>query len=251
MTRTAVITGATGGIGRAFTQALHDRGYELVLTGRSTEKLTELSGSVTGGTARTVAADLGTQEGIDALVAVLESGSVDLLVNNAGFGTHGEFATLDLDRELEELTVNVRALMTLTHAALRSMTAARRGAIINIASVASLQPLPSMATYSASKAFVDRFTLAVGAEARKHGVHVLSVNPGPVDTDFFKVANASAIDMGRSAKPADLVAASLAALDAKRARIVFPRAYYALERIVGLLPQSLTARAANLVSGRG
>ena len=250
MTRTALVTGATGGIGRAFTRALHERGYALVLTGRSEEKLTGLSETVTGSTARVVAADLGTQEGIDALSAWLSAEPVDLLVNNAGFGSHGEFAQLELDRELEELTVNVRALMTLTHTALGSMTAAGHGAIINIASVAAFQPLPSMATYSASKAFVDRFTLAVGVEARKHGVHVLSVCPGPVDTDFFEVANASAIDTGRSAKPDDLVAAALSALDRGRPRVVFPRAYHALERVVGLLPQPLVARAANLVSGR-
>ena len=142
MTRTALVTGATGGIGRAFARALHERGWALVLTGRSEEKLTALSHEVTGGVARTVAADLGTQDGIDALVRVLEQDPVDLLVNNAGFGSHGEFATLDLDRELEELTVNVRALMTLTHAALRTMTAARSGAIVNIGSVAGFQPLP-------------------------------------------------------------------------------------------------------------
>lgn len=250
MTRTALVTGATGGIGRAFVRALHERGWALVLTGRSEEKLTALSHEVTGGVARTVAADLGTQDGIDALVRVLEQDPVDLLVNNAGFGSHGEFATLDLDRELEELTVNVRALMTLTHAALRTMTAARRGGIINIGSVAGFQPLPSMATYSASKAFVDRFTLAVGVEARKHGVRVLSVNPGPVDTDFFAVADAAAIDLGRSARPEDLADAALSALERGRSRLVFPRAYHVLERITGLVPHALSARVANRVSGR-
>lgn len=250
MTRTALITGATGGIGRSFTHALHERGYGLILTGRSTEKLTELSQTVTGGTAQIVVADLGTTEGIDTIVDVLERNPVDLLINNAGFGSHGEFAHLDLDHEIEELTVNVRALMTLTHTALGAMTAAGHGAIVNIASVAGFQPLPSMATYSASKAFVDRFSLAVGVEARKHGVHVLSVNPGPVDTQFFTVANAQAIELGRSANPDDLVAATLTALDKKQSRLVFPRAYYVLDALTGVLPRSLVARAANVVSGR-
>ena len=150
MTRTALITGATGGIGRSFTHALHERGYGLILTGRSTEKLTELSQTVTGGTAQIVVADLGSTEGIDTIVDVLERNPVDLLINNAGFGSHGEFAHLDLDHEIEELTVNVRALMTLTHTALGAMTAAGHGAIVNIASVASFQHLPSMATYSVS-----------------------------------------------------------------------------------------------------
>lgn len=250
MTRTALITGATGGIGRSFTHALHERGYGLILTGRSTEKLTELSQTVTGGTAQIVVADLGTTEGIDTIVDVLERNPVDLLINNAGFGSHGEFAHLHLDHEIEELTVNVRALMTLTHTALGAMTAAGHGAIVNIASVAGFQPLPSMATYSASKAFVDRFSLAVGVEARKHGVHVLSVNPGPVDTQFFTVANAQAIELGRSANPDDLVAATLTALDKKQSRLVFPRAYYVLDALTGVLPRSLVARAANVVSGR-
>ncbi|MDO4919380.1 SDR family oxidoreductase [Kocuria sp.] len=250
MSPAALITGATGGIGRAFTEALHERGYRLVLTGRSSEKLTALSEAVTGGTARTVAADLGTQEGIDAVAAVLRTEPVDLLVNNAGFGTHGEFARLDLDRELEQLTVNVRALMTLTHAALGPMTAAGRGTVVNIASVAAFQPLPSMATYGASKAFVDRFSVAVDVEARRHGVRVLSVCPGPVDTDFFRVADAAAIEVGRSARPADLVAAVLSALDHGRSRVVFPRAYRLLEGLTRLLPQPLVARAANMVSGR-
>ena len=250
MIRTALITGATGGIGRSFTHALHERGYGLILTGRSTEKLTELSQTVTGGTAQIVVADLGTTEGIDTIVDVLERNPVDLLINNAGFGSHGEFAHLDLDHEIEELTVNVRALMTLTHTALGAMTAAGHGAIVNIASVAGFQPLPSMATYSASKAFVDRFTLAVGVEARKHGVRVLSVNPGPVDTDFFAVADAAAIDLGRSARPEDLAAAALSALERGRSRLVFPRAYHVLERITGLVPHALSARVANRVSGR-
>ena len=250
MTRTALVTGATGGIGRAFARALHERGYDLLLTGRSEEKLTELSETVTGGSARVVAADLGTQEGIDTVSAWLGAEPVDLLVNNAGFGSHGEFAQLELDRELEELTVNVRALMALTHTALRGMTAAGHGAVINIASVAGFQPLPSMATYSATKAFVDRFSLAVGVEARKHGVHVLSVCPGPVDTDFFAVADAAAIDLGRAADPDDLVAAALSGVERGRSRVVFPRAYHALDVVTSLLPPVLTARVANLVSGR-
>uniref|UniRef100_UPI000A91E401 SDR family NAD(P)-dependent oxidoreductase n=1 Tax=Listeria monocytogenes TaxID=1639 RepID=UPI000A91E401 len=95
-----LITGATGGIGRAFTTELHRRGYQLIITGRSTEKLTELSQSVTGGAAQIVAADLGTQEGIDTLGDGIRSNPLDILVNNAGFGTHGSFAELDFHREL-------------------------------------------------------------------------------------------------------------------------------------------------------
>ena len=220
MTKTALITGATGGLGRAFTAALHERGYSLILTGRSTAKLATLSQTVTGSEARIVAADLNTPEGIATVVEAIRESPLDLLVNNAGFGTHGNFADLDLDRELAETTVNITALMSATHAALQGMRERGSGNIINVASVAGFQPLPYMATYGASKAFVDSFSLAVGAEARKFGVHVTSVCPGPVETNFFRVAGSDAVKIGKSAKPEDVVKAALAASDKGRARVV-------------------------------
>ena len=250
MTKTALITGATGGIGRAFTTELHRRGYQLIITGRSTEKLTELSQSVTGGAAQIVAADLGTQEGIDTLVDVIRSNPLDILVNNAGFGTHGSFAELDFHRELEQATVNMTALMATTHEALQSMTARRTGAILNIASVAGFQPLPYMATYGASKAFVDKFSLAVGAEARKSGVLVTSVNPGPVDTQFFEVAGSDAVNIGRAVPPEQIVASAMTAVDKRRSRVVAPRSFHAMEALTRVLPAPLMARATAVVSGR-
>ncbi|MBD2762747.1 SDR family oxidoreductase [Kocuria sp. cx-116] len=250
MTKTALITGATGGIGRAFTAELHRRGYQVIITGRSTEKLTELSQTVTGGAAQIVAANLATPEGIGTLVDVIRSNPLDILVNNAGFGTHGSFAELDLQRELEQATVNMTALLTATHEALRSMTARRTGAILNIASVAGFQPLPYMATYGASKAFVDKFSLAVGAEARTSGVLVTSVNPGPVDTQFFDVVGSDAVNIGRALSPEQVVASAMTAVDKRRSRVVVPRAFHAVEAITRVLPASLMARAASIVSGR-
>lgn len=250
MTHTALITGATGGIGRAFTAALHERGYDLILTGRSIEKLTELSHGLTGGGARIVAADLGTRDGIDTLVDVLASNPVDLLINNAGFGTHQAFADADLDRELSQATVNMLAVMALSHAALRSMTRRGHGAIVNVASVAGFQPLPLMATYSASKTFVDRFSLALAAEARSSGVFVTSVNPGPVDTAFFDVADAHALRLGKGLEPGRLVAHTLEAVAGHRARTVAPGAFRALEVLTRVLPGPFVARAARIVTGR-
>ncbi|GAA2118048.1 SDR family oxidoreductase [Kocuria atrinae] len=250
MTKTALITGATGGIGRAFTAELHRRGYQVIITGRSTEKLTELSQTVTDGAAQIVAADLGTQTGIETLVDVIRSNPLDILVNNAGFGTHGAFSDLDIDRELEQATVNMTALMASTHEALQSMTARRTGAIVNIASVAGFQPLPYMATYGASKAFVDKFSLAVGAEARKSGVLVTSVNPGPVDTDFFDVVGSDAVNLGRALSPEQIVAFAMTAVDKHRSRVVAPRAFRAMEALTRVLPAPWVTRAAAIVAGR-
>ena len=250
MTKTALTTGATGGIGRAFTTELHRRGYQVIITGRSTEKLTELSQTVTDGAAQIVAADLGTQTGIETLVDVIRSNPLDILVNNAGFGTHGAFSDLDIDRELEQATVNMTALMAATHEALQSMTARRTGAIVNIASVAGFQPLPYMATYGASKAFVDKFSLAVGAEARKSGVLVTSVNPGPVDTEFFNVAGSDDFKLGRALSPEQIVAFTMTAVDKHRSRVVAPRTFRAMEALTRVLPAPLVARAAAIVAGR-
>lgn len=250
MTKTALITGATGGIGRAFTTELHRRGYQVIITGRSTEKLTELSQTVTDGAAQIVAADLGTQDGISTLVDVIRSNPLDILINNAGFGTHGAFAELDIDRELEEATVNMTALIATTHEALQSMTARRTGAIVNIASVAGFQPIPYMATYGASKAFVERFTLAVGVEARKSGVLVTCVNPGPVDTEFFDVVGSSAVKIGRAMSPEQIVASAMTAVDKRRSRVVAPRTFHAVEALTRVLPAPLVARATSIISGR-
>ena len=250
MTKTALITGATGGIGRAFTTELHRRGYQVIITGRNTEKLAELSQSVTHGAAQIVAADLGTPEGIATLVDVIRSNPLDILVNNAGFGTHGSFAELDLHRELEQATVNMTALLAATHEALGSMTARRTGAILNIASVAGFQPLPYMATYGASKAFVDKFSLAVGTEARKSGVLVTSVNPGPVDTQFFEVAGSDAMNLGRTLSPEQVVTSAMTAVDKRRSRVVVPGVFHAVEVLTRVLPAPLVARATSVLSGR-
>ncbi len=113
---------------------------------------------------------------------------VDLLVNNAGFGTHGRFAEIDAKREAEEVRVNCEALVTLTHAFLPGMLERRRGGVITVASTAGMQPLPYEATYAASKAFARSFSDALNAELRGTGVRALCVNPGPVPTEWQQVA---------------------------------------------------------------
>ncbi len=184
----ALITGASAGIGVEFARQLAKRGYDLVLAARRKERMDELAAELSDVTVDVVAVDLVTDEGVSELETMLASGSIDLLVNNAGYGTFGEFAKLPLDRELAELDLNVRALMRLSHAAAAAMVERKRGAIINVASSAAFQALPYNATYSATKAFVLHFSEAVHEEVRRHGVTVTCLCPGPVRTEFQQVA---------------------------------------------------------------
>lgn len=194
----ALITGASAGIGEGFARQMARQGYDLVLVARRKDRLdalaTELS-SEHGISADALEADLAGEHGISLVEERLRSGEIDVLVNNAGFGTVGEFAELPVDRELEELDVNVRALLRLTHAALTSMVPRKRGAIINVASMAAFQPVPYNATYAASKAFVLHFSEAVHEEVRQHGVTVTCLCPGPVRTEFQQVAGLDAGSM--------------------------------------------------------
>ena len=184
----ALITGASAGIGVEFARQLAKRGYDLVLAARRKERMDELAGELSNVDVETVAVDLVTDEGVGELETMLQSGSIDLLVNNAGYGTFGEFAKLPLDRELAELDLNVRALMRLSHAAAAAMVERKRGAIINVASSAAFQALPYNATYSATKAFVLHFSEALHEELKRYGVTVTCLCPGPVKTEFQEVA---------------------------------------------------------------
>jgi uncharacterized protein len=187
MSEVALVTGASAGIGAEFAKQLSAGGYELILVARRAERLQELASQLPG-KAHVVACDLaGEAATLAEKIATLEL-QVDVLVNNAGFGTHGHFFQIDAAREAEEVRLNCEALVTLTHAFLPGMLERRRGGIITMASTAGMQPLPYEATYSASKAFARTFSDALSAELRGSGVRVLAVNPGPVPTEFQQVA---------------------------------------------------------------
>ena len=187
----ALITGASAGIGEGFARHLARRGHDLVLVARRGDRLDALASELAqqhGIAAEVLAADLARDEGVALVEERLRAGDIGLLVNNAGFGTIGEFVESPIERELEELDVNVRALMRLSHAALGPMVKRKQGAIINVASTAAFQPIPYNATYAATKAFVLHFTEALHEEARHHGVTVTCLCPGPVKTEFQPVA---------------------------------------------------------------
>lgn len=187
---TTLITGASSGIGAAFARKLAARGRNVLLVARSEDKLITLCnelGRLSGIRAHYFALDLLQP---DAPAQLLEETQrrelvVDTLVNNAGFGSMGEFVNLDLPRELEMIDLNVKSLVGLTHRFLLPMRERKQGTIINVASTAGFQPVPYMATYAATKAFVLSFSEALWEENREHGVHVMALCPGVTDTNFF------------------------------------------------------------------
>jgi short-subunit dehydrogenase len=191
MSEVALITGASSGIGAEFARQLSQRGYEVILVARREQRMRELAAELRG-PAHVVACDLVADAGaLRDRVAGLGK-EVDLLVNNAGFGTHGHFAKIDPARDAEQVRLNCEALVTLTHAFLPGMLERKRGGVITVASTAGMQPLPYEAVYSASKAFASTFSDALSAELRGTGVRALCVNPGPVPTEWQQVAGYAA-----------------------------------------------------------
>jgi uncharacterized protein len=202
---TALVTGASKGIGEAFAENLAMRGMNLVLVARSLDALKKLAERLSnkyGVLCIALQADLAESDAANSIATELEHRGiqVDLLVNNAGFGLSGSFLSHEPQQKHDEIQVNVQALVTLTHLFARGMKQRQKGGIINIASNASFQPLPAMATYAATKAFVLHFSEALSHELAGDGVQVMAACPGPTATNFFAgtTTNLSARDMDSS-----------------------------------------------------
>lgn len=187
MSEVALVTGASSGIGAEFAKQLSGRGYEVILVARRADRLEQLAAELQG-PAHVIACDLASDAQPLAGEVSAKGLEVDVLVNNAGFGTHGRFTEIDPAREAEEVRLNCEALVTLTHAFLPVMVERRRGGVITVASTAGFQAIPYEATYSASKAFARTFSDALHGELRGTGVKALCVNPGPVPTEWQQVA---------------------------------------------------------------
>lgn len=216
---TALVTGASSGIGRAFAVALAEQGTSVIAVARRRDRLEDLAREVSG--VEVLAADLTDPSQLTTVEERLADGArpVDLLVNCAGFGTQGRFAELPVDVEDSEVRLNVLALVRLTRAALPGMVARGHGAVINVSSVAGHQPIPLWATYSASKAFVTTFSRAVAAELRGSGVRVLALLPGFTYTEFHE---RSGFERGLVPGPAWMTAqavAETALRDLERGRV--------------------------------
>src|SRR5690348_5372149 len=217
---TSLVTGASSGLGEQFARQLAARGSGLVLVARSADRLAALADELQARhrvTVATMPADLSRAEQVSRVAAHAAATQVDVLVNNAGFGTYGTFAGLDPGREHAEMMVNAVAVVDLAHAVLPSMLAHRRGGIITVASSIAFQPSPRHAVYGATKAFALAFSEALWAETRGSGVRILALCPGPVATGF--VANlgdqaaASSSIYRHTASPPDIVKAGLRGFD--------------------------------------
>src|SRR6516162_7069591 len=183
----AIITGASSGMGLVFARELAGRGYDVLAVARRRDRLEALARDESSQEGRILpfTADLGTSDGLGALAArVRELGNIELLVNNAGVATAGNFADSDLGRELAEISLNVNAVVALTHAVLAEMRPRKRGAIINVASVVAFQPFPHFAVYAASKAFVLSFTEALAEELKGSGLRIMALCPGAAKTEM-------------------------------------------------------------------
>jgi short-subunit dehydrogenase len=234
---TALVTGASAGIGRAFAEELAARHHDLVLVARDGARLDALAKSLTGAhgvAAEVLAADLLDRDQLARVEARLQrvDAPVELLVNNAGFGTYGRFVERDLDHEVDEVELNVVALLRLTHVALQAMEARQAGAILNVASIAAYQPSPNSATYGATKAFVRSFTHAVHEEARGTGVRVMLVCPGYTHTEFHERAGLGPSKVPELAWSSPREVAQTALRDLERGRSV---------SIAGVLNQTAAA----------
>uniref|UniRef100_A0AAU2W087 SDR family oxidoreductase n=2 Tax=unclassified Streptomyces TaxID=2593676 RepID=A0AAU2W087_9ACTN len=222
MHRTALVTGASSGLGAEFAAQLASQGHEMILVARSGDRLAALAERLVteyGVRAHVLVQDLAEPDAARRVAEQLTARglSVDLLVNNAGFGTCGRFEELSGARDHDQLMVNVVALVDLTHELLPAMLERGRGAVVNVASNAAFQPSPYFAVYGAAKAFVLNFGLALRQEYRRRGIRVLTLCPGPVETAFFDtIGTRKAAVMGSMTTPEPVVRAALRALDRDR-----------------------------------
>jgi short-subunit dehydrogenase len=246
---TALITGASSGFGAEFARQLAPHARSLILVARRLDRLEELKRQLDrpGLTIHCHSADLADEVQIEAFLAsLMASGErVTLLINNAGLGDHGFFENSEWARVKRMLDVNVAALTRLTHALLPELVRAGRGAILNVSSVASLVPVPKLAVYSATKAYVTSFSEALRAELRGTGVAVTAVCPGPVDTEFFDQAergnpedSAPAPDILKISME-EVVSTALDAVARDRARVIPGWLVWATMTAAALVPLAL------------
>ncbi|MDT0124759.1 SDR family oxidoreductase [Paenibacillus sp. RRE4] len=214
----ALITGASSGIGEVFALEMASKGNHVVLVARTESKLEQLAERIKRTyqvRAEVVVSDLSE---LDAPQKVYEECQkrgiqIDILINNAGFATHGYFEQLPGSRQQDEITLNVLALTNMTHLFLPNMLEKENGTVINVASTAAFQPDPFMAVYGATKAFVLSFTEALYEENRKRGVQFLALCPGSTETPFFDVVGADEASVGKRDTPEHVVAVAVRALE--------------------------------------
>jgi short-subunit dehydrogenase len=240
---TALITGGSAGLGAEFARQLAAVGHDLVLVARDEERLREFAGTLQAGSVDVLPADLTTDVGCALVVDRIGDAArpVDLLVNNAGIGTYKPFGTAPIATEERQLDLNVRAVLRLTHAAVRAMRTRGHGRILNVSSVSGFVPRGGNATYSASKAWVTMFSEALAIQLAGSGVTVTAVCPGFTHTEFHQRAEAdmSHVPERMWLEAADVVREGLADTFAGRPLSIPSRRYKALVGTARTLPRPL------------
>ena len=249
--QTALITGASGGIGLELARCFARGGYKLVLVARTAEALDKAAASFTsefGVSVVPIAHDLGRPGAGAELAQILNARGldIDVLVNNAGFGAAGPFETSGREAQLGMIDLNVRALVELTHLFWPRILAKKRGGVLNVASTAAFQPGPFMAVYCATKAFVLSFTEALWEEARGTGVHVSCLCPGPTESGFHKRAGTDKTWLHRGGMMSAARAAELGyrAFQANRRVKVAGTGNAIMAGTVGFVPRGIVLRVA-------
>ena len=247
--KTTLITGASSGIGEAFARRLASEGENVLLVARSEEKLASMCNELGRGdniNAQYVALDLMTGDAAAKLFAETERRGleVETLINNAGFGSIGEFVSFDVERDMNMIDLNIKATVALTHYFIRPMRERKRGTILNVASTAAFQGVPYMAVYAATKAFVLSFSEALWDENRAFGVHVMALCPGVTETNFFAAANADKPPMRAAQTPEQVVDTALRGLKHRKSHIISGWMNYLMTESERLVPRSVVARIA-------
>ena len=250
----ALITGASAGIGREFARQLAGRAGSLVLVARRLERLEELRDELTKKNANLKihcrAVDLSKANEIEELCAWLmrEKIAIDFLINNAGLGDRGPFATAEPRRISEMMMVNIVALTTLTRALLPAMIQRKRGAILNVSSTAGFLPIRKLAVYAATKAYVTSFSDGIRGEVRKVGITVTALCPGPVATEFSQVAQRNSGKQERSSPGfthvpvEEVVSAGLRAIERNKPLVVPGLVMKLAMLLVRLTPMAILRR---------
>ncbi|MDX8348157.1 SDR family oxidoreductase [Cognatiyoonia sp. IB215446] len=201
MPNTALVTGASSGIGREFARYHAEKGGDLIITARRAAELEALKSEIEADhdvKVQTIALDLGSPEGAQELYDQTKGQEISILINNAGFGGHGAFTDRELASDLAMIDLNVKALVTLTHLVARDMAKRGSGKILNVSSTASYMPGPLQATYFATKAFVSSFSQALAGELKEKGITVTALEPGYVETEFAARADLDGTDLTKS-----------------------------------------------------
>ncbi len=224
--KVTLITGASSGIGEAFARRLAAEKHDLVLVARNEKKLHELCDELMLKhqiMAHYIVLDLAEPDVDRKLLAATENHGfeVDWLINNAGFGSAGDFSNLDIDHELQMIELNISALVAITHCYLTGMRERKSGKIINVSSAAGFQPIPFMATYAATKAFVSSFSEAIAEENRPFGIQVLTLCPGSTATNFFAASNIDRpIQVKGQQTAEDVIETAMRAIKSRKTKIV-------------------------------